>query len=272
MSSLSSPASGQGAAFFDLDKTVLSTSASVALRHALVDSGLIGRRSAFRHLLGHVPYLLRGADEQRMQSMSTQLARVITGWNAQALEDTVRQALSRAIDPVVFGEALSLFASYREQGIPIVIASASLEQMVRPIGEHLGADFTIGSQCALNDDGTFTGELTSFNYLDQKAANCTALAEQHNWSMEDSFAYSDSVTDLPLLQAVGHPVAVNPDAALRRFATEYGWPIVSFRGVSRNQEERFISPLSVTLGGVAVATAGALAWHLARGRRAALAV
>lgn len=267
MSSLPSDAPAQGAAFFDLDKTVLSTSASVALRHALVDAGLIGRRSAFRHLLGHVPYLLRGADEQRMQSMSTQLARVITGWNAQVLEETVRQALNRAIDPVVFGEALSLFSSYREQGVPIVIASASLEQMVRPIGQYLGADYTIGSQCALNADGTFTGELVSFNYLDQKAANCVALAQQNNWALEESFAYSDSVTDLPLLQAVGHPVAVNPDAALRRFATEYDWPIVSFRGVSKNQEERFVNPLSVTLGGIAVATVGAIAWHRTRGRR-----
>lgn len=226
--------SPQGAAaFFDLDKTVLSTSASLALRHALVSAGLINRQDALRNVLVHLPYLLRGADVQRMQHISRQLLKAIEGWDPQRLEAAVTDSLPLAIDPVVFREASELIAFHHSQGHPVVIASASIEQMVRPIAQYLGADYFIASRGILDEEGAFTGELSSFNYLDEKAQNCAAMAAQHGWSMADSFAYSDSITDLPLLEAVGIPSVVNPDAALRAVARERGWPVLSFRSTQR---------------------------------------
>lgn len=260
----------RGAAFFDLDKTILSTSASVALRHALVDAGLINRRAALMNTLLHLPYLVRGADNQTMEHICSQLTALIIGWDGATLEATVQEALHTAIDPVVFSEALEQIALHRAAGQPVVIASASLEQMVRPIGKLLGADYVIGTRAQLDDDGAFTGELESFNYSTEKAQACARLAEEHGWPLEDSFAYSDSETDIPLLELVGHPVAVNPDAALRALALERGWQILSFGRVVRVRATAKRAVLPVALTGAIAGVCAATAWKLWASRSAGL--
>lgn len=245
-------------AFFDLDKTILSTSASVALRHSLIDAGLLTRRAAALNLMLHLPYLIRGADDDTMQRMGRQLGQVAQGWDAKVLETTVQDALATSIDPVVYEEAVEQIALHRAAGHAIVIASASVEEMVRPIGKLLGADHVIGTHAHVNADGIFTGELERFNYSKEKARACMDLAKEHGWILEESFAYSDSVTDLPLLESVGHPVAVNPDAALRAVALQNEWQILSFRRTIRvrSSARRVVVPLAA---GVIAAGACALA-------------
>ena len=253
-----------GAAFFDLDKTLLATSSSVALRDPLLEAGLITRRSAAIGLLIHLPYLLRGADAQAMERMRDSLGELAKGWDAAVLERTVDEALTRSIDPVSYTEALDMVALHKLAHQPVVVASASVEQMVRPIARLFGADFAIGSIAHTDDDGTFTGTIDRFTYADAKAQACIDLAAQQGWDMSKSFAYSDSITDLPLLEAVGHPVAVNPDRALREVARERDWQIMSFTHTVRVRVSPTKVILPVVATSVAVGVAGYALWRARR--------
>ena len=89
---------------------------------------------------------------------------------------------------------------------------------MRPIATMLGADEVLASQAAVDDDGCFTGEVTHFNQAQGKADACEQLARTRGWDLSQCSAYSDSVSDAPLLRLVGHPYAVNPDRALREMA------------------------------------------------------
>ncbi|PID98082.1 MAG: HAD-IB family hydrolase [Actinobacteria bacterium] len=262
------PLSGQsgtvGAAFFDLDKTILATSSSVALRSPLVHAGLMTRRGAALAVLIHLPYLLRGTDRAGLERLQHALGSLAKGWDACLLESTVRDALRTAIDPVCFLEALDQITLHRAAGQPVVIASASIKEVVRPIGDMLGADHCIGSDAEKDEDGAFTGELLTFNYAEEKARACEKLAERRGWDMSRSYAYSDSVTDIPLLEAVGHPVAVNPDKGLREVAEERGWQILSFSHTARvrSTAEKVAFPIAVGALGLTLAAVGT--WALFR--------
>ncbi|MCI1641828.1 MAG: HAD-IB family hydrolase [Actinomyces sp.] len=253
------------AAFFDLDKTILSTSSTVALREPLMRAGLVTRRDAAIGMLIHLPYLLHGADEARMEHMKEGLGELARGWDAQVLESTVREALTQAIDPVCFTEALDMIALHKDAGRSVVIASASVQEMVRPIAELLGADFSIGSLAQTDGTGAFTGRIERYNYGAAKARACLALAEAQGWDPAHCYAYSDSVTDLPLLEAVGHPAAVNPDRELRRAAEERRWEVLSFSHTVRVRSKP--ARIAVPVAGTAVAV-GAAAFALACARRA----
>ena len=151
------------AAFFDLDKTVLDTSSNVALSGPFIEAGLMNRRTALTSILVHLPYLLAGADESRMEQMAQALGRMGRGWNAAFLEATVEDALERSIQPVCYEQALTRIEAHKRAGDVVVIASASVEQVVRPIAQMLGADEVLASRAAVDEDGCFTGEITHFN-------------------------------------------------------------------------------------------------------------
>lgn len=252
------------AAFFDLDKTILATSSAIALRHPLREAGLVSRRTMALGILVHLPYLLRGADTQGMDRMADALGALARGWDPQRLEGTVRESLGRSIDPVCFTEALDLIAWHRSVGHAVVVASASLEEMVRPIADLLGADAALGSHAEVDARGRMTGRLTSYNQGEGKALACVALARTRGWDLGASWAYSDSVSDLPMLEAVGHPVAVNPDKGLLAVARQRHWQVSRFTRTVRVRptRERVLLP---ALGiGAAGAVLGVAAWGLAR--------
>ena len=126
------------AAFFDLDKTILDTSSNVALSGPFIEAGLMSRRTAITSFLVQLPYLLSGADESRMEQMAQALGRMGRGWNAAFLEATVEDALERTIQPVCYAQALARIEAHKRAGDVVVIASASVEQVVRPIAQMLG--------------------------------------------------------------------------------------------------------------------------------------
>lgn len=251
------------AAFFDLDKTILATASSVALRSTLIDSGLMTRRAAALGLLVHLPYLIRGADDAGMDRIRKVMGELAKGWDAAVLESTVKDALESAIDPVCYTEALDQIALHRAAGHAVVIASASVEEMVRPIAQMLGADFAIGSVAATDAEGTFTGEVTHFNRSEDKASACADLAAEQGWNLEECYAYSDSATDLPLLRLVGHPVAVNPDRELRTAADANGWQVLTFSHTVRVRSgaRRAVIPAALVTLGAAGALAALWAWR-----------
>ena len=229
------------AAFFDLDKTILDTSSNVALSGPFIEAGLMNRRTALTSVLVQLPYLLAGADESRMEQMAQALGRMGRGWNAAFLEATVEDALERTIQPVCYAQALARIEAHKRAGDVVVIASASVEQVVRPIAKMLGADEVLSSRAAVDEDGCFTGEITHFNQ-----------------------AHSDSVSDAPLLRLVGHPYAVNPDRALREMAQREGWPTLTFTSTVRVLPREVPTPAKVAVPFIAGVAVGAAACALLR--------
>ena len=136
----------------------------------------MNRRTAITSVLVQLPYLLTGADESRMEQMAQALGRMGRGWNAAFLEATVEDALERTIQPVCYAQALARIEQHKRAGDVVVIASASVEQVVRPIAHMLGADEVLASRAAVDEDGCFTGEITHFNQAQGKADACEALA------------------------------------------------------------------------------------------------
>jgi phosphoserine phosphatase len=189
----------------------------------------------------------------------------------QQVREIVAETLHDLIDPIIYDEAASLIEEHHAAGRDVVIVSASGSEVVEPIGEMLGADHVVATRMVV-EDGAYNGEIEHYVYGPAKAEAIAELAESQGYDLERSFAYSDSATDIPMLEAVGHPYAVNPDRALRKEAVARQWPVLTFsRPVRLNQR---IPSLSMPSGpalvmaavGAAAATAG-LVWLASRRRR-----
>jgi HAD superfamily hydrolase (TIGR01490 family) len=255
------------AAFFDLDKTVIAKSSTLAFGKPFFQSGLLNRRSVLRSAYAQFVFALAGADEDQMNRMRDYLTAMCTGWDVQQVRDIVEETLHELIDPLVYAEALELIQTHHAAGRTVVIVSSSGSEVVTPIARMLGADESIATTM-VEEDGKYTGQIEFYAYGPHKAEAITALAEQRGWDLAHCFAYSDSITDLPMLSAVGHPTAVNPDRGLRKEATTRGWPVLVFAN-ARPLRDR-LTPArtsSVTIGAAGLAALGT-AWYLRR-RRAA---
>jgi HAD superfamily hydrolase (TIGR01490 family) len=215
------------AAFFDLDKTIISRSSTLAFGPSFYRHGLITRNQAFRSAFGQLIFRLNGADHQRMERIKGEVGALCRGWPADRVSEIVARHLDQIILPHVYAEAHRLIASHRDSGQDVIVVSSSGQELVGPIGAWLGASAVIATRMAVAD-GCYTGEMEFWAYGEAKAQKVRELALQRGYRLPDCFAYSDSVTDLPLLEAVGHPHAVNPDRALRRIARERRWPVLAF--------------------------------------------
>lgn len=258
----------QPAAFFDLDKTIIAKSAVLAFGPTLYKEGLLSRRMIIRGMYSQVVFMLVGADEDRMDRMRESMLSLIKGWNRDYVAEIVREALDEIITPIVYLEALDLFAEHHDAGRPVVIVSSSPEEVVGPLSEYLGADDFIATRSELDEDGNYTGELEFYAYGPYKADAIHEYAAEHGIDLEKSYAYSDSITDVPMLEIVGHPVAVNADKELARYAQEHEWERVDFTRPVRLRD-RVPHPSgrsAAALGAVAVVGAGALTWWMLRRR------
>jgi HAD superfamily hydrolase (TIGR01490 family) len=215
------------AAFFDLDKTIIARSSTLAFGPSFYRYGLIGRTDVIRTGLAQLVFRLRGADHSRMEKIRAQVSQVCRGWQAERVAEIVRRHVADLILPHVYTEAQELLTTHRGAGRDVVIVSTSGQEMVGPIGELLGAATVIATQMRVSD-GRYTGEFDFYAYGEAKAARIKALAADRGYSLPHCYAYSDSITDLPMLEVVGHPQVVNPDRALRRIAECRGWPVLAF--------------------------------------------
>jgi HAD superfamily hydrolase (TIGR01490 family) len=255
----------RAAAFFDLDKTIIAKSSTLAFGRPFFAGGLINRRTVLKGAYAQFVFSLAGADADQMERMRSQITRMCTGWDVATVHEIVRETLHGIVDPLVYAEAADLIEEHRAAGREIVIVSSSGAEMVGPIGEMLGADRVVATRM-VTEDGRYTGEIDFYAYGENKAAAMREVAAESGYDLADCFAYSDSVTDLPMLAAVGHPTAVNPDRGLRRAAVERGWPVLTFsRPVS--MRSRFAVPTAPVVTGAAMGVGAAvvgLAWYARR--------
>ena len=256
------------AAFFDLDKTVIARSSALAFTGHLYKAGMLGRPVLFKAAMSQLLYVLFGADESHLDKTRDAMLALTKGWDRAEVERIVGEALEEVVAPLVYAEALFLIDEHMREGRRVFIVSASPEEVVRPLARYIGVNEIIATKARIDADGKYTGEVEVYAYGKQKADAVRKIADAEGISLADSYAYSDSMTDLPLLELVGHPHAVNPERELKGIAEERAWPILEFRR-QVSLAKRLTRPVPLISGAtVATVLGAAIAWAMIRRRRA----
>jgi HAD superfamily hydrolase (TIGR01490 family) len=251
------------AAFFDLDRTLLRRSSALALAGSFREHGVIGRGQLAKAAAWQLLFAARGAGAETVRKAAEDGLMILRGFPVADLRRLVASAMEPVLRPLVYQEPLHLVQRHRERGEPVYIVSATLQEIVEELAAELGFDGAVGSTCEI-EDGVYTGRSLRACHGEGKAAAIRELAAAEGFDLAACTAYSDSHTDLPFLEAVGKPVAVNPDRRLRELALERGWPVLSFRELAYPAARR-VRPALV--GIPLVLGAGAAVW--AAKRRAA---
>ena len=216
-----------GAAFFDLDRTLLRRSSALALAGSFRERGLISRWQMLRAAGWQLLFVARGASHEAVRRAAEDGLSLLAGYTPEELRELVAEAMEPILRPLVYAEPLHLVQQHHERGEPVYIVSATLQEIVDAIAADLGFDGALGTICEVKD-GKYTGRAERSLHAEAKAECVRAVAEREGFDLVECTAYSDSHTDVPFLEIVGHPVVVNPDRALRRIAAERGWPVLEF--------------------------------------------
>jgi len=216
------------AAFFDLDKTVIAKSSVLAFGRPLYSEGLLSRSALLKSAYNHAIYRLRGADEARMERARDRMLSVARGWDQAHVSGIVQETFEKIVAPIIYAEALELFEEHLDAGRKIFLVSSSPIEIVSHLADYLGIEGCIASRSRIDTEGRYTGELDFYAYGPHKAAAIRAAAVRDGIDLASSYGYSDSITDAPMLELVGHPVAVNPDRELARLARQREWEIRDF--------------------------------------------
>ena len=203
------------AAFFDLDKTIIATSSAYAFGKEFLNNGLITRQEALDLYLSKASYMLVGHSSEQMDASRDQLAQLVKGWDVDEVRRITTETMHNVVTPAIYREARELIEQHRAAGHDVIIISASADILVEPIAAELGVDTVVATEVEV-EDGKLTGTITQYLKGEAKAAAVETFAREHGYELARCYAYSDSATDIPMLAAVGNPVAVNPDRALRK--------------------------------------------------------
>jgi HAD superfamily hydrolase (TIGR01490 family) len=216
-----------GAAFFDLDRTLISRSSSLSLAPAFHRRGLLRRRDRTKALLAQLVFVRYGAGTSRVGRTAESGMAFLKGLPVETMREIVTEAVDTAFKPHVYRDALDLLTRHRERGEKSFVVSAALQEIVDALVVELGFDGGVGSTAEV-EEGAYTGRLLRRLDGSAKAEALADLALAEGIDLGESTAYSDSASDVPFLAAVGHPVAVNPDRRLRAIAAERGWRVLRF--------------------------------------------
>ncbi len=245
---------GPSAAFFDLDRTLISGSSSFSLALAARSAKLMPTHELIRDGISAAAFKMRGSNDGSTDAVRDRILSFIKG---QRQDDLT--SLNERVLPVLLGkirpEARRLLDAHHRAGRATYIVSAAPQEMVEPLALALGMSGGIGTKGSVVD-GAYTGELDGpFCYGTGKVDAITQLAHWEGLQLAQCYAYSDSASDLPMLEAVGHPIAVNPDGALERHARMQGWPIVIFSQRTKTVIRRTVAGVgstAIALGGFAI--------------------
>ncbi|MEO7198322.1 MAG: HAD-IB family hydrolase [Solirubrobacterales bacterium] len=253
--------SQRGAAFFDLDRTLMSGSSGAQFGRAAFRSGMVSRSQMTRWGIQHLRYRLRGATDQDTDELVEQIKGLLSGVPERELKRMVPDLLA-GILPRIYPQMLAEVRAHQDAERPTFIVSAAGHGVVELLANVLDMEGGIGTRYEVDADGNYTGDLVEgLNYGQLKIAPMRRFAETHDIDLAASWAYSDAVSDLPMLELVGNPVAVNPDAELLAIARERGWQVMRFEKLGRR----------LAVGGavvLAAAIGGGGSWAAARRRPA----
>jgi HAD superfamily hydrolase (TIGR01490 family) len=224
---------GRSAAFFDLDKTLMSGSSGMQFARVAARQGVVSRRQLARWGRDHLRYRLRGATDEETADVLKVARELITGVPEKVIARMGPEVMA-AILPRIYPQMLDEVHMHQDAGRSTFIVSAAGNDMVSALAQVLQMDGGIGTRYEVDAAGNFTGRLDGpFVYGPGKVEAMERFAEQHGIDLGESYAYSDSTSDLPMLRAVGHPVVVNPDAELARIASAEGWASLRFERLGR---------------------------------------
>ena len=241
------------AAFFDLDRTIISGSSVFTFGYVAYRHDMLPRGELLRDILSALVFKFAGASDAKSEAVKNRILESITGARVEDLRNLGSEIIPRLLDGVR-REARGLIDLHHDAGRDTYIVSASPIEIIADFAAAIGMTGALGTVAEVVD-GTYTGDLAEpFCYGDGKAIAIEKLAAAKGYDLALSYAYSDSASDLPMLEAVGHPVAVNPDRALETVAWHRGWPIVEF---SRTRK-RVITRTSAAAGSATVALAAYL--------------
>jgi HAD superfamily hydrolase (TIGR01490 family) len=262
------------AAFFDLDKTVIAKSSALAFGRPFYREHLINRRDVIKSAYAQLMFKLGGTDDAQIDRIRDHLATLCKGWSVGQVQQIVNETLAELISPYIYAEAAALIDEHLLAGRDVVLVSASGEEIVRPIGDQLGIRDIIATRMGVKD-GRYSGDVDFYNAGPNKAAAVRDMAAARGWDLSASYAYSDSMSDLPLLETVGHPTAVNAGRALRKVAIERSWPLLEFRHpipLGQRLRDRPAVPVAAAALGVSVGVAICVVLYGRHRRRLAEAV
>jgi HAD superfamily hydrolase (TIGR01490 family) len=216
----------RGAAFFDLDKTLIQGSSGFQFARAFSEAGMMTRRQLASDAVANIRYRLQGASDEQSEAIRDRIATSLEGVRVRDLERLGVRVMQRIL-PRLYPEMLTIAYDHQDAGRPVYIVTAAAQDMAAVLASVLSFDGALGSTLSDVEDGVYTGRPAgSFLYGPAKAVAIRELAERERFDLGASYAYSDSFSDAPMLRAVGHPVVVNPDADLEALARDGGWEIL----------------------------------------------
>lgn len=257
-------------AFFDLDKTIIATSSAFVFGKEFMHNGLISHTDALQISLAKASYMMSGLTSEQMDSTRDQMAALVAGWEVDEVVRIAEEALHNVVTPTIYSEARELIRFHQSAGHDVIIISASASQLVSLIAKELGISDIVATELEVVD-GKFSGEILTYLKGDAKAEAMREIVAERGYDMDNSYAYSDSATDIPMLELVGNPVAVNPDRQMKKAALERGWEIRTFKDpvpLIPLPNARDISIGAGVIAGLAAVTAGSI-WIAQRGRKSA---
>ncbi|HEX7291456.1 MAG TPA: HAD family hydrolase [Conexibacter sp.] len=242
-------AGGSAAAFFDLDRTLMAGSSAYEFARASYRNGLLSRRQLARGAWANARFRLRGSTDAATDELRERIARAIEGVRVVELQ-RLGPAVLAGVLPRIYPQMLQVAWAHQDAGRRVYIVTAAAHELAEVLAGVLGFDGGIGARSEIRD-GVYTGRPHGpFTYREGKAAAMRELAARERIDLAASFAYSDSESDLPMLRAVGNPVAVNPDATLARIAREEGWEVLRFERLGRRLVVAGSLAAAATLGGL----------------------
>jgi HAD superfamily hydrolase (TIGR01490 family) len=231
---------------------LLRRSSALALAGSFRDRGLISRRQMAKAALMQLLFVARGADAQQVQRLAEDGLRILAGFTPEEMRELVASALEPVLKPLVYRDPLALAREHKQRGEPVYIVSAALQEIVDALAEELEFDGALGTICEVKA-GVYTGHSIRALHHDAKAEAVREFAHEQGFDLAECTAYSDSHSDLPFLEAVGHPVVVNPDRALRRIASARGWPVLEVSAREYPHARRRVPPIVLAVPVLVVA-------------------
>lgn len=222
------------AAFFDVDNTVIRGASAFHIARGLKQRGYFRTRDILRFGWEQVKYLVLGESHEQMKAVRSEALSIIKGWSVAEMAQIAEEVFDEILAMRVFPGTKALIDEHRAQGHQVWFVTASPVEVGKLIARRLRATGALGT-VAEHKSGHYTGRLVGdLLHGEAKVVAVRDLASRTGLKLEDCFAYGDSMNDAPMLSAVGHPCAVNPDGRLRRHAKRLGWPIQDFRGRNPN--------------------------------------